>query len=122
MVSKQPRKQRKMRYNAPLHKRQKLVSVHVSKELRAKLKRRSMPVRKGDRVKVMRGKHKGKTGKVTSVDLNALKVYMEGVVARKAKGTEVPAPLEPSNLLLVEADLSDKRREELVLRSSKKGE
>lgn len=120
MVSKQPRKQRKSRANAPLHKRQRLVSVHVSKDLRAKLKRRSIAVRKGDRVKVMRGKHFGKSGKVSEVDLNSLKVYVEGITVRKARGNEVPIPFEPSNLLLVDAVLTDKRREAAVLRSSKK--
>ncbi|MCD6381372.1 MAG: 50S ribosomal protein L24, partial [Candidatus Aenigmarchaeota archaeon] len=57
--SKEPRKQRKYRYNAPLHIRQKLVSAHLTKELRNELGIRSLPVRKNDRVKIMRGKFKG---------------------------------------------------------------
>jgi len=34
MTSKKPSKQRKALYQAPLHKRQKLVAAHLSKELR----------------------------------------------------------------------------------------
>jgi acyl-coenzyme A synthetase/AMP-(fatty) acid ligase len=54
-MSIQPRKQRKRVLDAPLHRRQKMVSVHLSKELRKKLstKKRSIPVKKGDRVALM---------------------------------------------------------------------
>src|SRR3989344_3061923 len=99
--SKQPRKQRKFRFNAPMHLRKKMVSAHISKELRAKLstKRRSAPLHKGDRVLVMRGDHKGKAGKVIEVELNDLKVYVEGVSQRNAKGVEKLMPVDPSNLL-----------------------
>ena len=37
--SKQVRKQRKYRYNAPLHIKQKFVNVHLAKELRKKYKK-----------------------------------------------------------------------------------
>ena len=67
MKTVQPRKQRKMRYEAPLHKRQKLVSSPLIKSLREKFNRRSMPVRKGDKVEVMRGEFKGFKGVVERV-------------------------------------------------------
>lgn len=120
-TSSQPRKQRKARFEARLHERQKMVCVHVGKELRGRLntKRRSLPVRKGDKVKVMRGKNKGKTGKVSRVDLNSLKVFVEGLVARKARGTEELAPIDASNLLLIEADFGDKQRKAILERSAK---
>ena len=117
----QPRKQRKFRYNAPLHLRRKMMGVHISKELRAKLstKRRSVPVRKGDRVKVMRGESKNHAGKVLEVMLSDLKVYVEGVTQRNSKGVEKPMPLDPSNLLLLEGDFS-KDRLQMLQRSGKK--
>ena len=40
------RKQRKYIYNAPIHVRRKLMSAHLSKELREKYKRRSFPIKK----------------------------------------------------------------------------
>ena len=100
----QPRKQRKFRYNAPMHARRKMVSAHLSKELRAKLGtgKRNVQLRKGDRVKIMRGERKGQMGKVMEVDLSILKVYVEGASERNAKGVEKLVPFDPSNLLIIE--------------------
>ena len=66
--SKKPRKQRKFLKLAPLHIRRKMIAAHLSKELREKYKRRSIPVRKGDEVKIMRGEFKGMIGKIVKVD------------------------------------------------------
>lgn len=117
--SSKPRKQRKFLYTAPLHKRQKLVSAHLSKELRAQLKKRSLALRKGDEVRVMRGKLHGKTGKVSKVDLKKLKIFIEGVTRKKANGKETKVPFHPSNLLITKADLSDKKRQNIVERAQK---
>jgi len=118
--SKKPRKQRKALYTAPLHKRRKLLSAHLSKELREKYKRRSLPIRKGDEVKVLRGEFKGKVGKVSKVDLKKLKVYVEGITRKRTVGTEVQVSIHPSNLMIINPDLSDKRRLLILERSSKK--
>ncbi|MDD5317478.1 MAG: 50S ribosomal protein L24 [Candidatus ainarchaeum sp.] len=119
----QPRKQRRARREAPLHARQKLVHAHVSKDARERnrIERRSAAVREGDKVRIMRGKFRGHTGKVTEVDLKSLKVYVEGAVARKAKGQEVPAAIEPSNLCITEFDFSDKRRKAILERKGMPG-
>ncbi len=102
MYSRQPRKQRKALYNAVLHVRQKLVAAHLSKDLRKSKKKRSMPVKKGDTVKVMRGKFKGRVGKVARVELNNTKIFIEGILVKKQAGKEVMAPIEPSNILITE--------------------
>jgi large subunit ribosomal protein L24 len=119
--SKQPRKQRKARYEAPLHRRQKWLAVHLNKEMGGKLKtkRRSVPVREGDRVKIMRGESRGKSGKVTRVDLRYGKVYVEGIVRKKGKGGEALVPIDPSKLLMIEASFSDKMRGRILERSKK---
>lgn len=114
--SKQPRKQRKALYQAPLHKRQKLVAAHLSKDLRKQLKRRSLSLRKGDEVKIMRGKFKKKTGKVERVDLKRLKIYINGITRKKVDGTEVKISIHPSNLMILKADFSDKRRQKIIER------
>ena len=118
--SKQPRKQRKFRYNAPLHLRKKMVAVHVSKELRANFttKRRSVSAHKGDRVKVMVGEFRGKMGKIIEVDLNTLKIFVEGVTRRNAKGIEKLVAIDPSNLLLLEGEFT-KNRLAMIQRSGK---
>jgi len=115
--SKQPRKQRKYRYNAPLHIRRKFVSAHLSPELRNKYGIRSIPIRKGDEVEVMRGSSKGLRGTVERVDLSKCKVYVSGITVKKADGSEVMRALEPSNLKIVNMNLDDKKRLEAISRA-----
>ncbi len=103
-----PRKQRKFRYDAPLHIRQKWVRVHLAKELRQKLKKRAQGVKKGDTVKVVRGKFKGRSGKITAVDLGSCRVQVEGLLLKKQSGKELMAPLDPSNLILT--DISERKK------------
>jgi len=108
--SSQPRKQRKFRFNAPKNTRRKFLSVHLDQDLRKKYGRRSFPLRKGDEVKVMVGKFKGKSGKVSITDLSRLKVFIDGLQRSKVDGTKVNIPFEPSNLLITKLDLEDRKR------------
>jgi len=112
--SKQPRKQRKYRYNAPLHVKQKFVSTHLSKELRKKYKKRNVNLRKGDSVKVMRGQFKNKSGKVDEVDVKKTSVYVEGIETVKRDGTKSRYPIHPSNLIITEVNLDDKMRNKII--------
>ena len=73
----QPRKQRKFRHNAPLHTRQSFARAMLSPELRKRFGKRSMQLRKGDEIKVMRGSLKGKTGTVERVDLRKSRIFVE---------------------------------------------
>jgi len=107
MSSKKPSKQRKRFFNAPLHKRGKIMSVHLSPELREKYKVRSLPLRKGDKVRIMRGDAKGMEGKVVRVDRKKYRVYVEGVTRTNQRGEEVLIPIHYSNLMLIDLDLSD---------------
>lgn len=116
MTSKQPRKQRKRRYTLPLHKRRKQLSVRLDKKLKEQHKKRNFPVKKGDRVKVVSGKFKKKEGKITAVDLKSYKVFVEKIADKKADGTEIPFPLSPSNLMIIELDLTDPKRKNALLR------
>lgn len=118
--SKQARKQRKFLYNAPLHLRRKMLSSHLSKELREKYKRRSLPLRKGDEVSVMSGKLKGKTGKIARVNLNKYRVYIEGISRKRTVGTEIQVSIHASNLKIINLNLSDKRRIKMLERKGVK--
>src|SRR3989344_275642 len=107
--SKQPRKQRKYRANAPLHIRKKFVNLNLSKDLRKKYpkeghkqNKRSIQARKGDKVKIMRGKFKGEVGKIIEVNLKSSKIIIEGVQAKKQDGSKVNLKLQPSNLQIIE--------------------
>lgn len=108
--SKQPRKQRKYSYNAPLHIKRKFFGAHLSKELRQKYGIRSISLRKEDKVKVMRGSFKGKTGKIDRVNSKNIKVYITGIERIKKDGTKVLIPIHPSNLMITELNLDDKKR------------
>ena len=108
--SSQPRKQRKYRYNAPLHVRQKLVHVHLSRDLRKKYGTRAVQVRKGDKVKVMRGKFKKQEGKVERVNLKRERIFVTGLEYTKKNGSKVPVAFNPSNLMITVVDTNDKRR------------
>ncbi len=96
--------ERKKRFNAKLHKRKDFLHVHLSKQLKEKLKtkKRALLVRRGDKVKIMRGSSKGKEGKITKVNHVDSKVFIEGITKRTARGREVLVAFEPSNLLLIE--------------------
>lgn len=111
MVTTQPRRQRKLRYDAPLHMRQKYLGAPLSKELREEYKRRTFTVRSGDTVKVLTGDFKGTEGHVSLVNLKKGIIAVDGVISVKADGTEVPRPVQPSNVVITKLDLSDKKRE-----------
>ena len=109
-ASKQPRKQRKYLAKAPMHLKKKFVSVNLSKDLRKKYVKRNVPVKKGDKVKIMRGKFAKKQGKVTQVNLKKLKIIIEGIQKTKTDGSKVNIPLRASNLQIIELNLEDKKR------------
>jgi large subunit ribosomal protein L24 len=106
----QPRKQHAYVRNAPVHALGDFIAGHLSKELRAKHKRRSLRIRVGDKVKVMRGTYKNKSGKVERVNVKAQKIYITGVEVTKRDGSKAMYPVHPSNILIQELDMSDKRR------------
>jgi len=108
--SKQPRKQRKYLAKAPLHLKHKLINVNLEKELRKKYGKRQIPCKKGDLVKIMRGKYKGKKGKIIKVQLKISKVIIEGIQIKKHDGSKANIKFFPSNLQIIELDLNDKKR------------
>ena len=123
MSSKQPRKQRLARYTAPYHRRHREMSSPIDKGLRERqLSRgfmypRSMPVKKGDRVMIVRGEGKSKSATAISlVDRKARKVYVEGFTYFKSDGTELQRPIDASNLVIINPDWSDIRRRKILNR------
>jgi len=120
--SKQPRKQRKAYYTAPLHLRHKFFNAPLSPELREKYGVKRLPVRVGDVVRIMKGDWKGHEGKVVRVDLREVKIYVEGVTVKKADGTPVLRPVHPSKVMIVKLDLSDKWRKKIIERRTQSTE
>ena len=111
-MSEQPRKQRTRTERAPLHKRHRQVRATLDEDLREEYDQRSVRVRAGDTVEVMRGDFTGEKGEVVRVDLKDGIVHVEGVTIETADGEEVARPLDASNLRVVDLNLSDQRRRE----------
>lgn len=71
-----------------------------------------MNIKKGDKVKILKGKDKGKTGKILQIFSNKNKASLEGLnllikhmrprrQGEKGQRIEFPAPLDVSNVILV---------------------
>ena len=111
--SKKPRKQRKSVYEAPLHKRRKMIASHLSSKYLEDAKKyypRSAVVRKGDTVRIVRGSLAGHVGKVEAVDIRSMRISIDGATVSKADGTQIPAKIHPSNVVIEKLDLSDSIR------------
>lgn len=78
-----------------------------------------MPLRTGDKVKILRGQFKKKTGKVTEVDLKWIKICIEGIENVKKDGSKVPYPIHPSNVTITELNLDDRERKKILERTQK---
>ncbi|MBU0536388.1 MAG: 50S ribosomal protein L24 [Nanoarchaeota archaeon] len=109
-ASKKPGKQRKYAANSPVHIKRRMMSAHLSKDLRAKHGTRSVPLRSGDKVKIMRGRFKGHTGSVDRSDIDRLAVYITGIEVIKKDGSKTMPPIRASNVMITDLSLNDKRR------------
>ncbi len=119
--SKQPRKQRKFAKNAPLHiKRKVLLSAHLSKELQDQYGKRTMTLRKGDKVRVLRGDFKGKTGVVDSISLVRKTIRIRGIEVVKKDGTKIMKSIPASNLEIIDITFEDSKRKNIVDRKNNK--
>merc|ERR1719373_360103 len=100
---------------APSSVRRKIMSASLSKELRAQYGVRSLPIRKDDEVKVVRGKEKDESGLVTTVYRKRWYVNVERLERNKCNKAAVPLNLHPSNLVITKIAL-DKDRLALLAR------
>jgi len=96
------------------------MSANLSKELRKKYGKRNFPLRKGDVVKIMRGKFKKKTGKILVVDRKRTKIEIEGIQMKKQDGSKANVKFNPSVLQISELILEDRRRMESIANPIKK--
>jgi len=110
MMTKKPSKSRKAFFSRAKHTAVKALASHLSEKLAKELNRRAVSLRKGDTVRVMRGNHKGKEGKVTSVNVLKGRVYVEKIIAKKSNGEEVSVSIDASKLMIIELDKMDKKR------------
>jgi large subunit ribosomal protein L24 len=115
--STQPRKQRLYGYNRNAHDRSRAMSAHLSDELLKEYSRmRSLTVRKGDTVKVVRGAFKGQVAKVIKVFPRKGMISIEEATLTKADNKKVARLFRPSKVILTKLDLSDPWRREKLQR------
>ena len=86
------------------------MSSHLSKDLKQKYSVRALPVRKGDTVKIMRGSHKGRSGKVATVYRRRWCVYIEKIAKEKVNGQQSQVPFAASNLEITALRLDSDRK------------
>lgn len=108
--SKIPKKQRMFRYNAPLHLKRKFLTVHLSKELQKTHNKRNLQLKKGDKVKILRGNFKGKSGIVERIDIKKSQIFVHGIEIIKKDGSKVPRVIEASNIMIITLSSEDKKR------------
>ena len=106
----QPRKQRKYKHNAPLHVKGNFLHSNLSKDLRKQYSLRSIRVRVGDKVKILRGQFKGVEGLVEKVDLSRERIFVKDADLSKKDGGKVNYPIHPSNIIITSVVSDDKKR------------
>ncbi|BGP40488.1 Protein O-glucosyltransferase 2 [Rhodotorula kratochvilovae] len=123
VVSISARKAHKAHFGAPSSERRKIMSAPLSKELRAEYNTRSLPIRKDDEVKIVRGTYKGREGRIITSQRKHFRLFVEGVSRDKGNGATVRIPVHASNVVLTKLKI-DKDRKALLARKSKgpKGE
>jgi len=96
------------------------MSSSLSKELRGKYSTRSIPIRKDDEVRIVRGKYKGREGKVTQVYRKKWVIHVDRVQRDKSNGATTPIGIHPSNVVVTSLKLDKDRRAILDRKDRKK--
>ncbi len=91
----------------------------MSDDLIAKHGVKSLPLRTGDAVRILRGDFAGLEGKVERVDYSTGRIFVEGMTREKAAGVASKLPVHSSKVLLTNLNLSDKWRSGLLAEKAK---
>ena len=123
--SKNPNKQRKAAFSAPKHTKRKRVCARLQTTDSRLVGIRTVTVRVGDQVKVLRGdfgqpsngkRHGGPRGnsgleaKVISIDADNSRIFVEGATSSKADNKEEGVPIHSSNVVVTKLDETDPMR------------
>jgi large subunit ribosomal protein L24 len=102
-----PRRQRKALYTDSTFHRRRRMSVPLSRELRARFRRRSVPLRKGDTVRVLSGSFLGREERVQRVVRRDYSVVLDNVTLKSGEDKLKPLPIRPGHLVITKLNLSD---------------
>jgi large subunit ribosomal protein L24 len=106
-TSKQPRRQRKAYYTADGAERRRRMTVPLSRDLRGRFKRRHVPVRKGDTVRVLSGSYLGREERVAKVSRRHYSVTLDNITVKTGDQKLKPLPIQLSHLVITRLNLSD---------------
>ena len=119
-VASKRRAQRKLQLSAPSSVKRKLMSSHLCKTLRDQYKIRSLPIKRGDEVKILKGKAKGKTGKVVQVYRRRNYICVDKVNREKQNGQTVFLPIRPCYCLIEKLLINKDRTKTIEKRAANK--
>lgn len=114
-----PRKQRRLVRNSGQHAHRSMLRCRLDDSLREEYGLRSLGIKKGDLVRIMRGQFRDTEGKVLGVDYRAIRVLVDGASTTKSDGKEAKIPLHPSSLMLVKLELNDERKKNIQARAAR---
>ena len=115
--SSSPRRQRRALYNADPFQRRLRMAAPLSRELRARFHQRSLPVRKGDTVRVLSGSFAGREERIAKVNRRDYTVTLDNVTLKTADEKLKPLSLNVGHLVITRLNLSDPwRRRSLKVR------
>ena len=115
--SSSPRRQRKALYTADSFERRVRMGVPLSRELRTRFHTRTVPIRKGDTVRVLSGSFAGREERVAKVHRRDYRVTLDNVTLKTAEEKLKPLTLGVGNLVITRLNLSDPwRRRSLRVR------
>ncbi len=109
-----PRRQRRELYNADSFHRHRRMAVPLSRELRARFHCRSIPVRKGDTVRILSGSYVGSEERVARVDRRSYTVILNNITLKTGEQKQKPLPIRTAHLLLTKLNLSDAWRRRVL--------
>jgi len=97
--SKKPKKQRKALYNYKNHERSNLLRTRLAKFLQEEYGIKTLPLRVGDSVRIVKGEFKDFEGEVIEITKN-LRAKIKEAAFEKSDGTEWNPSIHISNLII----------------------
>ncbi len=109
-----PRRQRKALYTATTFERRRRMTVPLSRDLRRRFHARSLPIRKGDTVRVLSGSFVGREERVAKIDRRDYTVVLDNVTLKTGEDKLKALPIRPSHLVITRLNLSDPWRRRVL--------
>lgn len=95
------------------------MAAPLSKDLAKQYGVKRLPVRKDDKVLIVRGSKKGQEGVISSVYRLKYVIQLEKLTREKSSGASVPINIHPSKVVITKLHL-DKNRKALIARKGGK--